>query len=88
MLILGICDVPEVLEVMRVVNIIVLILKIVVPIILIVSGMVTFMSAIKVGNEDFLAQAKKSLINKCIAAVAIFLVPTIVSVLVLSLIHI
>ena len=67
MLILGICDVPEVLEVMRVVNIIVLILKIVVPIILIVSGMVTFMSAIKVGNEDFLAQAKKSLINKCIA---------------------
>ena len=82
MLILGICDVPEVLEVMRVVNIIVLILKIVVPIILIVSGMVTFMSAIKVGNEDFLAQAKKSLINKCIAAVAIFLVPTIVSVLV------
>lgn len=82
MLVMGICDIPEVLEVMRIVNIIILIIKIVVPIMLIVSGMVTFMSSIKVGNEDLLAKAKKSLIIKCIAAVCIFLVPTIVNVLV------
>ncbi len=82
MLILGICDVPEVIETMRIVNIVILILKIAVPIILIVSGMVTFMNSIKVGNEDLLSKAKKSLLIKCIAAVCVFLVPTIVDVLV------
>lgn len=82
MYILGICNVPEVLEVMRIINIVVLIIKIVVPIILIVSGMLTFMNSIKVGNEDLLAKAKKALITKCIAAICVFLVPTIVSVLV------
>lgn len=82
MLVMGICDVKEVIEVMRIVNIAILIIKIAVPIMLIVSGMITFMNSIKVGNEDLLSKAKKSLINKCIAAICIFLVPTIVNVLV------
>ena len=82
MLVMSICSVPEVLEVMRIVNMAILIIKIAVPILLIVIGMVTLMNTIKVGNEDLLAKAKKQLINNCIAAVVIFLIPTLVSVIV------
>ena len=81
-MILSICSNPEVLEVMRIVNMAILIIKITVPILLIVIGMVTLMNTIKVGNEDLLAKAKKQLINNCIAAMIIFLIPTLVSVIV------
>ncbi len=77
--ILGICDDGDILSVFRVANIVILIIKIVVPIILLVSGMVTFMKAISDKNDDLLATAKKALVNKCIAALCIFFVPTIVS---------
>ena len=82
MLIQSICSVPEVLELMRVINIVILIIKIVVPIILILTGMITFMQSIKVGDEDLLSKAKKSFVTKCIAAICIFMVPTLVNVLV------
>ena len=81
-MILGICDNPSVLSVMRIVNIAILIIKIAVPILLILTGMITLMKTIKVGNEDLLAKAKKQLVSNTVAAVAIFLVPTLVSVLV------
>lgn len=82
MLIQSICSVPEVLELMRVINIVILIIKIVVPIILILTGMITFMQSIKVGDEDLLSKAKKSFITKCIAAICVFMIPTLVNVLV------
>lgn len=83
MLILSICSVPEVLELMSVVNTAILIIKIVVPILLIITGMITLMNTIKTGNDDLLAKAKKSLINKCIAAILVFMIPTLVNVVVL-----
>ena len=58
MYILGICDNGEILELFSVINTIILIIKIVVPIILIVSGMLAFMKAIKVGDEDLLTKSK------------------------------
>ncbi len=82
MYILGICDNGEILELFSVINTIILIIKIVVPIILIVSGMLAFMKAIKVGDEDLLTKSKKSLVNMCIAAICVFLVPTLVNVIV------
>lgn len=79
--ILSLCDSGDVLSVFRIVNIIIMIIKVVVPILLIIVGMVTLMKSIKTGNEDLLAKAKKQLVSNCIAAVIIFLVPTLVNVL-------
>ena len=81
-MILQICDNPTVLSVMRIVNIAILIIKIVVPILLILTGMITLLKTIKVGEEDLLVKAKKQLVNNCIAAVVVFFIPTFVSVLV------
>lgn len=81
-MILQICDNPTVLSVMRIVNIAILIIKIAVPILLILTGMITLLKTIKFGEEDSLAKAKKQLINNAIAAVVIFFVPTFVNVLV------
>ena len=82
MYILGICDAGEVLETFSIVNTIVLIIKIVVPLILIVSGMITFLKAIKDKDDTLLVSAKKSLVTKCIAGICIFFVPTFVNILV------
>ena len=79
--ILSLCDNGDVLSVFRIVNIIIMIIKVAVPILLIIVGMVTLMKSIKTGNEDLLAKAKKQLVSNCIAAVIIFLVPTLVNVL-------
>ena len=81
-MILNICDNPSVLSVIRIINIAIMIIKIAVPIILILVGMITLMKTIKVGNDDLLAKAKKQLINNAIAAVVIFLIPTLVNVIV------
>ena len=81
-MILSICSNPQVLEVMRIINIIILIIKIAVPILLILAGMITLMKTIKVGNDDLLAKAKKQLISNSIAAIVIFLIPTFVNILV------
>ena len=44
--------------------------------------MITLLKTIRVGEEDSLAKAKKQLVNNALAAIIVFLVPTIVSVLV------
>ena len=80
--ILSLCQNGDVLSVFRIINIVILFIKIIVPIILIVNGMLTLMKTIKVGEEDLLASAKKQLVNNVIAAVIIFLVPTFVNVII------
>lgn len=60
---------------------IVLIIKIAVPIILIVIGMLNMAQAIIAKNDDKIEEAQKALIKKVIAAVIVFLVVTIVTVL-------
>lgn len=82
MFILSLCDVPEVLEVLQIVEVVIMAFRIAAPIILIVSGMITLMNTIKSGNEDLLAKSKKVLINKIIAAVLIFFVPLLVELII------
>ena len=82
MSILSLCDNGDVLSVFRIVNIVIMIIKIAVPILLIVIGMITLMKTINVGNDDLLVKAKKQLVNNCIAAIVIFLIPTLVNVIV------
>lgn len=79
MYIMNICDVPSVMEILRIVNIIITIIKIFVPILLIISAMVDFFRTIM--NSE-LSKISKSIVKKVIAAVIIFFIPTIISVVV------
>ena len=77
-MILNVCDLPDVLKVMRIVNIAITIIKVIVPIILIVSAMIDFARA--VSNSE-LNKISKTMINKVIAAVLVFLMPTFVKII-------
>lgn len=77
-MILGICSAPEVLEVMRIIKIVLTIIKIAVPIILIIFGMITYIRAILDPDDNRIAKANKTIVNMLIAAASIFLIPTIV----------
>lgn len=79
---MNICSNPDILSVVRVVNIMVLVIKIGVPIALIIAVMIDFLKAIKIGDEDLLKKAQKMAINRAIAAVLIFFIPTFVNVII------
>lgn len=81
-MILGICNNASILEVLKLVKLFILIIKIAVPIILVVVVMIDFLTAIKVGNEDLLKKAEQKVVKRAIAAVLIFLVPTLVNVVI------
>ena len=72
---LSICDLPDVLKVMRIVNIVITIIKVVVPILLIVSAMIDFARAV---SDAELNKITKPMVNKVIAAILVFLIPTFV----------
>ena len=79
-MILSICEVPDVLKVMKIIRTIITLIKIVVPILLIVTCMLDYTRA--VNNPDELGDVNKGIIRKFIAAILIFLVPTLVAVVV------
>ena len=81
-MILNICDNGDVLSVMRIVNITVLIIKIAIPIILILSLSINYLKAVYTSDNDALVKANKQAVNKMIAAILIFFIPTFVNVLV------
>lgn len=77
-MILSFCDNPEVLSVFRIIKIVIQIIKIAVPIILIVSGSISFVRAMHNADNN---EAIKSFVRKIIAAVLVFLIPTFVFVI-------
>ncbi len=76
---MSLCGTAEVLNVIRIIKIFITIIKIVVPILLIVSAMTTYLKAVTSGD---LQKSNKALLNKVLAGVIIFLVPTVVSVII------
>ena len=74
-MILDACASPSVLKVMRIIKIVITAIKIIVPILLLVTGAMTFLKAVADGDNK---KASQAFIRKCIAAIAIFMVPTIV----------
>lgn len=80
--ILSICDNPDVLQVMRIVNIVITVIKIAVPILLIVFIMLELVGA--VSDEEKLKKVTSGAVKKFIAAVLIFLIPTLVQVIVVT----
>ena len=81
-MILGICESPNVLEVMNIVVIIIKVIITVVPIILLFSLIFKAISAITKNNQDALAELKKKAVPNIVAAVLIILIPTLVSLIV------
>ena len=69
-MILSICDSAEVMKIMKIVKIVVQIIRIAVPIMLIVSSMITFAGAVAEGDNS---NAIKISIKRIIAAIIIFL---------------
>ncbi len=79
--ILSICNEPSIMEVIRIIVLFINIIKVVVPIILIVSLMIKFAGAVTKHDQDAINKAIKSAIPNAIAAVLIFLVPTFVDII-------
>ena len=80
--ILGICDNAEILSVIRLVKILIDGIKIIVPIILIVTLSIDFMKATAAHDEDAVKKAASGAIRKAIAAIAIFMIPTFVGIII------
>lgn len=64
----------------QIVGYIFLILKIVIPLLLIIFGVIDFSKAVMAGKDDSVKGALQSLMWRAIAAVVIFFIPTIVNV--------
>ncbi len=75
-MILSICDVPAVLKVLKILKIVITIIKIAVPILLIIAAMLDLVKAV---TNSELNKMSKPIINKVIAAVLVFLIPTFVN---------
>lgn len=80
-MILGICDNPDILKVLSLVKILISGIRVIVPIILIVTTTITFTKAVYSDKEDIF-KAKNVLIYRCIAAAAVFFVPTLVTIII------
>ena len=77
-----ICDSPDILKIMKLIKLIIMIIRIIVPIILIVSLMFDFTKAVSSSDSNSLSKTGSLAVNKMIAAILIFLIPTFVSMLV------
>ena len=80
-MILSICEIPEVLKVLRIVNIVITIIKIAVPIILMISLMIDLTKATLSNDNDALVKTGRLTVNKAIALVLVFMIPTFVKVI-------
>ncbi len=72
------CSDNNVKKALRLIGILFLIIKIVIPLILIIMGTIEFGKAMLSSDGDAISKAIKKMITRVIASVAIFLIPTIV----------
>lgn len=75
----GFCEYAGTLRVFKILGIVLFIIKIIVPIILIIMGMVSFGKATISGDQGQIKSSVTSLIKKAIAAVVVFLVPYVIN---------
>lgn len=76
---LGFCE--STANIWRVLGLIVLVIKIVIPLLLIIFGMIDLGKAVVSSDEKAINKSVNQLIRRFIAAVVIFFIPTIVSAL-------
>ena len=75
------CSDQAMVSVMTLIGWVVMGIKIVVPVILVVVGMLDMAKAVTEKSEDKIKDAQKKLITKAITAVVVFLIPTLVTLL-------
>ncbi len=75
------CQEEDVLKVLRVVGYIIYVAKIVIPLLLIVMGSIDFGKAVIASDDKAMKDAGGTLLRRFIAAVIIFLLPTILNLL-------
>lgn len=80
--ILSICDEPEVLTAFKLVNIALGLIRIIVPIVLIVSLTLTYLSAVASKNDDLLSKAVRETTIKAGMAIIVFFIPSFVNIIV------
>ena len=80
-MILGICESPNVLEIMNIVVTIIKVIMAVVPTILLFSLIFKAVQATTKGDDNALATLKKKAVPNIVAAVLIILVPALVSII-------
>lgn len=74
----NLCDEDEIIGIMQILGYVIQVLKIVVPMIIIVLGMVDFGKAMTSNDDKSVNKAASSLIRRIIIGAIIFFVPTIV----------
>ena len=79
-MILSICDSADVLSALRIVKILIQMIRIIIPILLMVSLMLDFAGAVASSDSDELNKALKSTIPKAIATLVILLFPQFVNI--------
>ena len=80
-MILSICDNASILQIMRIVKIFIRLICIAVPIIMIISTMVSIMREMKDGKTEMFSNISKSIVPKVIAVILIFMIPTFVHII-------
>ncbi len=80
-MILSICETPEALKVFKIVKLVIDLIKIIIPILLIISLMLEYSKAITSNDNDLLSKANKNAVRKGIAALLVFLIPTAISII-------
>lgn len=73
------CEDTGILKALRIVGYFIFIAKILIPVILIVTGSMDFGKAVIEGKEDSMKKASNSLIRRAIIAVLVFLIPTVIN---------
>ena len=71
------CDYAGVRRTFKIMGIILTLVKIIVPIFLMITGMVTMFKAVTSGKEDDLKDSFKILVKKVIAGLIVFVLPTL-----------
>lgn len=74
----NICGDPRISNIMQIIGYIIFVVKILVPLIIIVLGMVDFGKAVISSDEKNINKAASSLIRRILAGLAIFFIPTII----------
>lgn len=74
----NLCSDTNVLSAFQIIGWIIFVMKILVPLVLIVLGMVDFGKAVVSSDEKAISKATSSLVRRFIAGVTIFFIPTIV----------
>lgn len=78
-MILSVCDIKEVAKIMKIIKVVIDIIRVAVPIILIVVSMLDFMKVVTSGDNDALPKTLTHFVERAIAAILVFLIPTFVS---------